>query len=707
MYTNKTVKGTNTSFYPMGVNKKEAIIPCTQIANNYSSEQIVKNNEADATFFRNLEQHGIKLNQKQIEAVRSVEGPVITIAGAGSGKTSVLTSRVAYMMTEKQIHPGNIMLLTFTKKAAEEMKERISSLPGLSETAVRQLLAGTFHSIFLRVLRNQGINEKILSNEKYKQIIIKKILKELGLSASYEPETIISMIGYFKNHMILPNDLPNKTPIDKEIRDIYSMYEQFKKKEHLIDFDDILVIMYELLTTNMKLKSLIQNKIKYVLIDEFQDSSTIQYAILQIIAAPHNNIMIVGDDHQSIYRFRGADPSIILGFPADYNQTKKVILDTNYRSNPFIVGLGNAIIKHNTKQFKKTLNTHKQNGSKPQYYSPDNSEEEASMIIDDILSQIKEGKKEYRDFSILYRTHAISRAITDQLVLRDIPFVQYKTKDLFYNNSLVKPVIDVLRLIIRPRSDFEALKGVCPLLYISKDKVMDEILNAYAMDDLNGDTKPLISYLLQTKLSNHQRERVLLLLKTIKECRKVSAVDAIKTIRYGYLQYDQYLLDNKRKTATMHKEMLMENLDELESSAKNFNTVKDYIDFIEKLETQFEKMKALQKEQSVNAINLMTVHGSKGLEFNHVYIIGACEGIMPHKSALEVMDDFILDRKMSKNELIKEQIEEERRLLYVAVTRAKDNLHVYSPKNIRGKEVEISRFLKEAFTKSDDKKAIS
>ncbi|MGI2743967.1 UvrD-helicase domain-containing protein [Bacillus cytotoxicus] len=270
MYTNKTVKGTNTSFYPMGVNKKEAIIPCTQIANNYSSEQIVKNNEADATFFRNLEQHGIKLNQKQIEAVRSVEGPVITIAGAGSGKTSVLTSRVAYMMTEKQIHPGNIMLLTFTKKAAEEMKERISSLPGLSETAVRQLLAGTFHSIFLRVLRNQGINEKILSNEKYKQIIIKKILKELGLSASYEPETIISMIGYFKNHMILPNDLPNKTPIDKEIRDIYSMYEQFKKKEHLIDFDDILVIMYELLTTNMKLKSLIQNKIKYVLIDEFQ-----------------------------------------------------------------------------------------------------------------------------------------------------------------------------------------------------------------------------------------------------------------------------------------------------------------------------------------------------------------------------------------------------------------------------------------------------
>ncbi|PFJ30586.1 ATP-dependent helicase [Bacillus cereus] len=697
MTTNIKFKGNKSWYYPLGINEKNGVIPCTRIAQNFTSEEIVKDHEKDSYFFRSLEKYGIKLNERQIEAVRNVNGPVITLAGAGSGKTSVLTSKVGYMMNYKEINPANIMILTFTKKAAEEMKSRISDLPGLSISGARQLLAGTFHSIFLRVIRNAGINQKIISSEKMKHIAIKNILRDLKLADSYEPETIVSMIGYFKNHMIKPSDLPTKSVIDRELRDIYAMYEQWKEQQNMIDFDDILVIMYDLLTTNFKLRELIQEKIKYILVDEFQDSSSIQYAILQIIAAPHNNITIVGDDWQSIYAFRGANPGIILNFPNDYSKVKKVILDTNYRSNPFIVGLGNSIIKQNKKQFHKTLNTNKENGSKPKYFSPDDSKQEATMIVNDIIGQIKDGNKNYRDFSILYRTHAVSRSLIEQLVLKEIPFVQYKTKELFYNNSNVKPIINVLKLAIRPKTDFESLKGVCPMLYIGKDKVIDSIINAYALDDLEGQTKPLVSYLLKCQLTHNQNKRAMQLYKTIKECRGMSAIEAIQCIRNGYLQYEQYLLDNKRKNMTTHKEMLLEELDELETSAKSFSTIKDFIDFIEKLETQYEKMKELQNEHNVNAISLMTIHGSKGLEFKHVYIIGASEGTLPHKSSLEITDDRVIDGNKDKKEILQELLEEERRLLYVAVTRAKDYLHIYSPKSMRGKDVKISRFLKEAF----------
>lgn len=697
-------KTNKACLFPNGIDVDLERIPCTSIAKNQSSIEIVKDAERDSFFFRSLEKQGIQLNQKQIQAVRTIEGPVITLAGAGSGKTSVLTARVGYMLSVREIHPSNIMMLTFTRKAAEEMKERIEKIPGISLATVNKLITGTFHSVFLRVLRSQGINKKIISNERFKQITIKKILKQLKLDDGYEPESILAMIGYFKNHMLSPNDLPAKTPVDKEIKNIYALYEQWKTENNSIDFDDILVIMYEMLLSNFELREMLQNRVQYLLVDEFQDSSSIQYAILQILAAPHNNIMIVGDDWQSIYGFRGSDPSIILQFPHDYSNCQKVILDTNYRSNPFIVGLGNSIIKHNTKQFNKTLLTHKIEGAKPKYFRPNDSEEEADMIINDVLSQIESGEKQYRDFAVLYRTHAVSRAITDQLVLRDIPFVQYNNKNLFYDNSYVKPVLDVLRLAIRPKSDFEALKGVCPLLYISKDKIMDGVLNSYAIDDIEGETKPLLSYLLKDTLTYQQKERVLLALHTLKECRTKKPAEAIQHIRNGHLQYEQFIKDNRRKTISIHKEMITEALDELESSASSFQTVKDYMLFVEKLQAQYEDMKNLQSQEDKNAISLMSIHGSKGLEFNHVYLIGACEGTIPHKSSLEIMDDRIMENGKSKNEILQELLEEERRLLYVAVTRAKEYLHILSPKMIRGKEVEISHFLHEVFLEKSNKK---
>ena len=296
---------TNTvPFTPMPAGIKGESIPASALASSLSSVELVLDNEKDAYYFRSLEAHGLSLNESQLEAVRHGTGPLLILAGAGSGKTSVLVARVGYLIRVEQVNPKNILLVTFSKKAAEEMKERIEHLPGLSRTLTSQMTVGTFHSIFLKILRSQGYRQNILSNEKRQHILLKGILRSLNMQDVYQPETVLEVISFYKSRIRSYDYAPNDSQSDRDIKEMYTLYEHYKSEQNLLDFDDILVETYKLLTRNKALLESIQQRFHYVMVDEFQDTNYVQYDIIKLMAAPHNNLSCVGDDDQCIYQFR-------------------------------------------------------------------------------------------------------------------------------------------------------------------------------------------------------------------------------------------------------------------------------------------------------------------------------------------------------------------------------------------------------------------
>ncbi|WLR52732.1 ATP-dependent helicase [Bacillus tianshenii] len=672
------------------------MIPKAAQTNRKTTVELVSPSDNDAFYFRMLEQKGICLNENQLKAVRHTEGPLLTLAGAGSGKTSVLTSRVGYMLSVKEIRAENILLLTFTRKAAGEMKDRITRIPGITQPMLRHMMVGTFHSVFLRILKSKGYDQKILSNERHKQIIIKKILKEMGLKDEYDPETLLSQFSYYKNMLIPPQKLQATTPVEKEVKAIYTSYDEFKIEHHYMDFDDILYFTYDLLTEDDELRTRLQERFQYILIDEFQDTNLAQYEVLKMIAEPRNNLMVVGDDDQTIYQFRGSNHKIILEFPSIFPHTEIVTLDINYRSNPYIVGLGNEVIQYNRERHEKKLNASHTKGLQPSYANPVTTTEEATAVIERIVADVNDGKREFRDIAVLYRTHAVSRAIVDQLVWKEIPFVLHSNKDLFYEQGLVRPVLDYLRLSLNP-NNLEAVMGICPTLYLNRDRTLDFIRNKLLEGELTGDRKPALHYLRDLpQLKAFQKKQLEERIKMIETLKEKTALEAIKEIRSGTGQYEAYLQDNKRQTFTLHKDIIQETLDELSESASHFKDLRKYIAFVEKIIEKHYEMENLRKQENPDAVSLMTIHGAKGLEFPVVYLIGASEQILPHSSSLEAAEDRPTE-KASSEEQVNESVEEERRLMYVSITRAMEELYISSPKYFRTKQLEISRFLKEAF----------
>ncbi|KYD33082.1 ATP-dependent helicase [Parageobacillus toebii] len=688
------------NFHKKPINSRKEI-PIAEVLNPLTTKQLVKENDHDQFYFRMLEQQGIVLNERQLEAVRQTEGPVLTLAGAGSGKTSVLTARIGYLINVKKVKPENILVLTFTRKAAEEMKERIAQLPGLSKNTVRNLVAGTFHSVFLQILKSQGYDHRILSNEKHKEVIIKRILKDMGLKDDYEPETILSLISYSKNQLLTIEDLPEQTPVEREFKDIFRRYEEWKNKEHCMDFDDMLVYTYQLLNENQRLLERLQERFKYIEVDEFQDTNIAQYRVLQMLAEKHKNLFVVGDDDQSIYAFRGASSDIILNFPKDYPNTRIVKLDINYRSNPSIVGLGNEIIKYNQKRHAKTLRCYKRSNEylTPFYMRPKDTADEAQLIVENMRSDVQQGTRKWKDFVVLYRTHAVSRAIVEQLVLKNIPFVVYGDKKPFYEHPIVKPVLDYIRLSINP-NHLNALKSILPTMYLNRDKAIDYITTEMVFNPLD-ESKTLLHYLLRMPgLHPSQKELIIERIRLLDDIKKMSPVDAIREIRQGKGQYEKYLEIDQRRSFTLQKEFANEMLDELVSSAIPHKTHESYLNLIDKILKKHEEMEELKKDPYADVVSLMTIHNAKGLEFPCVYLIGASDYILPHAVAIQGAEDIITTQQKhnkSKNTSVNEAIEEERRLMYVAVTRAKEELYISSPKTFRNRDLEISRFLLEVF----------
>lgn len=666
------------------------------MAEEKTSTEIVADSDPDAFFFRGLEASGIKLNHSQIQAVRHGDGPALILAGAGSGKTRVLTARAGYLIRVKKVNPKNIMLVTFSKKAAEEMKERISQLPGLSSKVADALTHGTFHSIFWRLLKSRGYNQRVLSSDKRKQLAIKLILKEMKLQEVYEPETLLSLLSSCKNNAQTVEDLPSKTTTEKEIKSVLSQYEQWKEDNNYLDFDDMLLESFHILLSNPELLKSMQNRFRYLLCDEWQDTNQVQYQLIKMIAKPDDNLFVVGDDDQTIYSFNGADQAIIMEFNKQFPTAEVITLDINYRSTSSILGIANQVIEGNVLRNRKTLRAVKTNKKPPAYLRPSTTDEEAKLVIRQMNKLITEDNRSYREIAILHRTISSSRAIVDELVRTRIPFVSYTRGETFYEQAIIKPVIDYLRLSVNPE-DMEAIKGISPTLFLNREKVVDHIRAAQYKNRTNNPVELLLSLRGLHDFQKRQLQERIKLIPALKEKEPVEAVRAIRNF------YDSYLETNDGQHVTLHKDMILETMAEMESAAKRYESVEDFIQFIDNVIIRNQEMDKMRNNPNADAVSLMTIHRAKGLEFPVVFLIGASENILPHSSSLNAGDRKDMLAGHSGNGKVTAALEEERRLAYVAVTRAEEELYISSPTYYRGEQVDVSRFLMDPFL-SENKK---
>ena len=642
-------------------------------------------NKAEQAFFHALEEKGIRLNQRQTEAVTHTEGPLLTIAGAGSGKTSVLTARTAFLMTVEEKDPSSILLITFTRKASEEMRQRISNLPGVSSQDAGRLTAGTFHSIFLRLLRSIGYNQKIMNSDRHKQIIMKNILKKMKSPEASLPEIMLSSISSCKVKMMEPRDIPDSKET-VELKKAFTQYEEWKNANGYMDFDDILVFMYREFKDNPDLLKKMQNRFQYVLVDEFQDTNPIQYELIKQIAAPQNNLFVVGDDDQVIYSFNGANSSIILEFDRAYPEASVVTLDTNYRSAPSIVGLGNHVIKHNTYRRTKTMNATDKDGKQPYYLRPATTEDEAGYV----LRHIREQRREWKDIAILTRTYTNARAIFEQLIEQDIPFNAQGMKQVFYEQSIIKGMMEHLRLAYE-HQNLDATAAILPSLFINQEAGMRHI----EMENFVDPSEFPLTHLKSWKsLRDFQKKSIDRRTRLIQEAKRHQPQKAIQLLRDDYMKH----LDSANDEAlTVHKTTLKEMMDELEFSSSRFETIPEFLAYVDRIILRFNEHK--QKPNASNGLSLLSIHQAKGLEFPVVYVIGASETILPHVSALSTMKDKEASQKQLYTKNPTADLEEERRLCYVAITRAKEELYICSPEKHLGKQTPVSRFLTDAFKK--------
>lgn len=672
--------------YPIGSKKKEKLM--SVLASPETSLTLVKLSDSDSWFFRELEAQGVLLNREQLEAVRSIKGPNLIVAAAGSGKTRVLTSRTSYILTyDTDVLPSQVLLITFTKKAAKEMLERMKQMPHLKEDDVDSIVCGTFHSVFLRFLRKRGFRQKIIGSEDYREIIMKRILRELKLEEQYGADSPLSQIAFWKNHMFYPEDIEPNNRFESDMKKIYIKYEEWKYENNYLDFDDILLEFHGILKQDEEYRETLSNQFKYLLLDEFQDVNGLQNEIIMMLTHSNSNIFFVGDPRQLVYGFRSASFSHLLGLSERFPDITKKELITNYRSSTSIVGAANRVIAKSPILLGKETNATFTIDDNLWFCRPASSDEEARWITDHIVQEVRSEKKKLDEFAVLYRTHNNSRALVDELVYRHVPFVIYGNDKLFYEKRFVKPLISHLRLVIH-EDDIDAIADIAPTCYISRETAYNQALNFTVTDP----DKSLIHSLLRINCSSFQKTQVVTRLAIIKKLKGLRPQEAIKYLRKSF--YDKYVEANDNGIISMQKDFIQDALDELEDAAKRFERIDTFIRFINDITTIYAEMEELRKEPNPNAVKLMTIHQSKGLEFPTIMLIGASDHILPHASALNA-DKYPNNPSALTSE---EALEEERRLLYVAMTRAEKELFISSPKTLHEKSLDTSRFLIEAYS---------
>lgn len=589
------------------------------------------------------------LNDKQLEAVNHTEGPCLVLAGAGSGKTRVLTERIIKLIDDG-VNPYNILAITFTNKAAKEMRVRVQNKIG---DVANTIFIGTFHSFGLRILRENydaigySSNITILDTDDTKSLI-KRILKENSFDpADYDIKHIISKISSAKNDGISPLEFSKLflNEHDKVIGLVYEKYLKLLKENNSVDFDDLLLKPVEIFKKRKDILEKYQERFRYILVDEYQDTNSIQYELCKMLAKKYNNIFVVGDANQSIYSWRNADYRNILNFEKDYKNAHVVLLEENYRSTNTILKAANSVIKNNNEGTKLNLWTSIGDGEKVEYIRVEDEIKESSFVINKIKELVSEGYS-YSDFAVLYRTNAQSRTVEEAFVRNNIPY-NIIGSYYFYNRKEIKDLIAYLNLIYNTNDSVSLERVINTPKRGIGTKTIDNIREKANMNDIS---------LFDAIDSGKELEFKKLILELIEDSKTMNLSDLIEDVLVKTGLRREYELDKSIESDTK-----VENLNEFKSLAVNFedNGIYDLSTFLENIMLVSDKG---QYAEDDNNVNIMTLHSAKGLEFNIVFILGMEEGIFPHSRSFESA----------------KELEEERRLCYVGITRAKKKLYLLS-----------------------------
>ncbi|WP_353989222.1 DNA helicase PcrA [Pediococcus argentinicus] len=612
------------------------------------------------------------LNDKQKEAVQSTEGPLLIMAGAGSGKTRVLTHRVAYLIEEKNVNPWNVLAITFTNKAAREMRERVT---GLLDESGRDIWVSTFHALCVRILRQNidqiGYNRAFsIADPSEQRTLVKHILADLNYDPKkFDPRSVLGAISNAKNDLLTPADYrkTTTTPFEAVIADIYDEYQRRLKANQALDFDDLIMKTISLFQDNPETLQYYQDKFHYIHVDEYQDTNQAQYQLVTMLAKKYQNICVVGDSDQSIYGWRGADMKNILNFENDYPNATTVMLEQNYRSTKNILGAANNVINNNIERKPKELWTDNNEGEQISYYRGQTGTDEVHYIVQQIRDQMQSNNYGYGDFAVLYRTNAQSRAVEDVFLKANIPYTMVGGHK-FYDRKEIRDVLSYLTLIANPDDSMsfervinEPKRGIGGTSLAKLQSFADE--NGWSLLQAAQNVQ------IANGISSRARNSIEAFAKKITDLQKMAEFVSITELTDATLDqtgYRKSLKDSK----TLESESRLENIDEFLTVTKQFddriendeNTsetegVTKLVDFLADLALVSDQDDV---EEEPSQVTLMTLHAAKGLEFPVVFLVGMEDGIFP----------------LSRSMLDQDQLEEERRLAYVGITRAQKKLYI-------------------------------
>lgn len=617
------------------------------------------------------------LNPSQQEAVKTIDGPVLIIAGAGSGKTRTLTHRVAYLIKEKNIRPQNILAVTFTNKASGEMKERIMDLLGVERGQAKNRKAelpitGTFHSICVRILRNEidraGYKKAFnIFDTDDQASLMKRVFKQLSInSEQFNYRSFCETISKAKNKLIDAEQFEKQVDgyYEETVAKVYKTYQQELKNNNALDFDDLIMLTVRIFQNFPEILKKYQNYFRYILVDEYQDTNHAQYTLVNLLAESHRNLCVVGDDWQSIYAWRGANIQNILDFEKDYPEAKVIKLEQNYRSSQNILDAAYGVISKNINRKDKKLWTEKKEGHLITSYEAEDEKDEARFIADEVISKVKSENRLYSASVILYRTNAQSRAIEEELLKKSIPYrIVGGTK--FYLRKEVKDVVAYLRLI----QNFDDQISLERVINEPRRGIGEKTFSLWLNLAKRNNIDPInVTSSMDSGISTARTDVIVKFCDFIKRMREIKdrmkLADLITKI-FKESGYEKTLLDG-----TIEGETRWENVQELLSVAKKYDDVEEATALDSFLEEVALATDTDNIDQNKDAVHLMTLHSAKGLEFPFVFIVGLEEGILPH----------------SRSTLSYLEMEEERRLMYVGVTRAKEKVYLLftSQRNIFG-----------------------
>ena len=613
----------------------------------------------------------MKLNRGQDEAIKHGNGPCMVLAPPGSGKTLIVTERTRYLIEASGVRPDQILVITFTRYAAREMKERFERLTAGKNYPVT---FGTFHSIFYGILKcAYGIGANNLMSEKESSVLLQEVLDQTNIESTPEVEDeeelvreLLREVGMVKNGLYHLKDFHSKYLTQDEFAEVFRSYEHQKKELKKFDFDDMLVQCYALFRKKPEILQGWQKRFQYILIDEFQDINRVQYEVIRMLAAPRYNLFVVGDDDQSIYGFRGAKPELMLYMKQEFPSLRTISLTVNYRSTEFITGAAARVILHNDTRFYKRVQSFRGRGQNVHVQEVLDEQEEAQYVTEEIQKKLDQGIKP-GEIAVLFRAAVQARMISEILSEHRIPFEMRDYVTNFYRHFIVKDMMAYLQLAAGKR-DRSLFLTICnrPLRYLARNSMENRQVNFEDLRKFYCDKDWMLDIIDQFDVD-------------VRMMKNMAPYAAIQYIRKK-IGYDDFLKEYAEKHQISWKQ-LMDVMAELEERSKNFKSYDEWeihiAKYTQELEEQQAKARKIKGERE-NKVQLMTIHSAKGLEFEDVFVIHANEGEIPHQKAEK-----------------KDEIEEERRLFYVALTRAKNNLCISYITQKNGNSIKPSRFVEE------------